>query len=178
LSELNVVFNGMSYDITGPVYLPFTDGMVNSEDNWFGLSTGTYVSMNGGMAGEYLKYGAGNHVDVQLTSTEGSVTVVAVPEPALAGLQAAVLIVLAGIREASAAGRVVGGHCRAEARLSSRLAPTQQGVLAGTRLEACPAGVPASPYRLRRRPIRGCSSRFIGPARREIYSRGAVAVEV
>jgi len=97
-SELNINFNGMSYDITGPVYLLFTDGMVNSDDNWFGMSTGTFVSMDEGMAGEFIKFGAGNLVGLELTSPEASVTVVPVPEPALASLQTLALIVVVAVR--------------------------------------------------------------------------------
>ncbi len=97
-SELEITFNGISYDIKGPVYLLFTDGMVNSDDNWFGLSTGTSVSMDAGMAGEFINFGAGNRVDLELTSTEPSVTVVPVPEPALASLQTLALIVVVAVR--------------------------------------------------------------------------------
>lgn len=97
-SELIVNFNGTSYDITGPVYLLFTDGMVNSDDNWFGMSTGTSVSMDGGLAGDFIRFGAGNLVGLELTSPEASVTVVPVPEPALASLQTLALIVVVAIR--------------------------------------------------------------------------------
>lgn len=97
LGQLSVSFNGSSWDITGTIELDFEDGEVNSNDNWFGMWTGTSVSMNGGMKGEFMKYGAGNSVEFDLTSTEGSVTVVAVPEPAQTGLQAMAIIVLAAI---------------------------------------------------------------------------------
>lgn len=72
--------------------------MVNSGDNWFGMSTGTIVTMDGGLAGDFIKFGAGNLVGLELTSPEASVTVVPVPEPALASLQTLALIVVVAIR--------------------------------------------------------------------------------
>jgi len=97
-SQLDISFNGVSWDIIGPVFLPFTAGMVNSKENYFGLSTGSSVFLSGGIAGDYVKSGAGNQVDLELTSPEASVTVTAVPEPALATLQSLALIVLAALR--------------------------------------------------------------------------------
>lgn len=111
MDDLSIVFNGMSWDITGPVYLPFTAGEVNSNDNYFGLSTGTYIRMGmGGVAGDFLHYGAGNHVSLDLTSTEESVTVVPVPEPSLAGLQFVALLVVAAARRWSVARLHSGGQ--------------------------------------------------------------------
>jgi MYXO-CTERM domain-containing protein len=101
LSMININFNGTSYDITGMAILDFNAGSVNSINNYFGLSFGTQVSMGSGINGDLVVYGKGNLVDWEMISTESSVTVTPIPEPAAGGLLAFGLVALAAGRRRS-----------------------------------------------------------------------------
>lgn len=96
--SFSITDTGVSYAVSGDGSIDFNGGMINRDDNYFGVQFFNQLDLADGMAGDFAELGSGNTLAWSLESPESTVTVTAVPEPAAAALVTLGLLVAAGAR--------------------------------------------------------------------------------